>query len=102
MARPARLLEMMIRLRGAPRLTARELAEEFEVSQRTMQRDLQTLADLGVRLTATPGPGGGYTLARDSRMAPLTLTVDEALAVLLSYDAFTRYAQAPFTAKGEG
>lgn len=102
MARVARLLEMLIRLRGAPRLTAQELADEFGVSRRTMQRDLQTLADLGVRLAAAPGPGGGYTLAHDQRLAPLTLTVDEALGVLLSYDAFARYAQPPFAAEGAG
>jgi len=102
MTRAARLLEMMIRLRGAPRLTAQELADEFGVSRRTMQRDVQALADLGVRLVAAPGPGGGYTLARDQRLAPLALTVDEALGVLLSYDAFLRYAQAPFAAGDEG
>jgi predicted DNA-binding transcriptional regulator YafY len=102
MARAARLLEMLIRLRGAPRLTARELADEFGVSRRTMQRDLQALADLGVRLVAAPGPGGGYTLARDQRLAPLSLTVDEALGVLLSYDAFARFAQPPFVPESEG
>ena len=102
MARTARLLEMLIRLRGAPRRTARELADEFGVSRRTMQRDLQTLSDLGVRLVTAPGPGGGYILAREQRMAPLALTVDEALGVLLSYDAFSRYAQAPFVAENTG
>jgi predicted DNA-binding transcriptional regulator YafY len=102
MARAARLLEMLIRLRGAPRLTARQLADEFGVSRRTMQRDLQALAALGVRLVAAPGPGGGYTLARDQRLAPLSLTVDEALGVLLSYDAFARFAQPPFVPESEG
>ncbi len=102
MARAARLLEMLIKLRGAPRLTAQELADQFGVSRRTMQRDLQTLADLGVRLVASPGPGGGYTLAREQRLAPLTLTVDEALGVLLSYDAFTRQTQAPFAGEATG
>lgn len=100
MTRPARLLEMLIRLRGAPRLTAQELADEFGVSRRTMQRDLRDLAELGVRLVAAPGPGGGYVLARDQRLAPLTLSVDEALGVLLSYAAFAAYAQAPFGAEG--
>lgn len=100
MARAARLLEMLIRLRSAPRLTARELADEFEVSRRTMQRDLRVLADLGVRIAAAPGPGGGYSLARDQRLAPLALTVDEALGVLLSYDAFLGRTQVPFTDGG--
>ncbi len=53
-------------------------------------------------MSAAPGPGGGYTLAHDQRLAPLTLTVDEALGVLLSYDAFARYAQPPFAAEGAG
>jgi len=99
--RAARLLEMLIRLRGAPRFTAQELADEFGVSRRTMQRDLRALAELGIRLVAAPGPGGGYTLARDQRLAPLALTVDEALSVLLSYEAFARYAQPPFVVAGE-
>lgn len=99
MARAARLLELLIRLRASPRVTAQELAERFEVSRRTMLRDLRALADLGVPLVAVPGPGGGYMLARDQRLAPLALTVDEALGVLLSYEAFLRYAQSPFAAE---
>jgi predicted DNA-binding transcriptional regulator YafY len=99
MARAARLLELLIRLRATPRVTAQELADHFEVSRRTMLRDLQTLSDLGVPLVATPGPGGGYTLTRDQRLAPLALTADEALGVLLSYEAFLRYAQSPFAAE---
>ncbi len=100
--RAARLLEMLIRLRGTPRLTAQQWADEFGVSRRTMQRDLQALADLGVRLDATPGPGGGYMLAREQRLAPLTLSVDEALGVLLAYDAFLRSAGTPFAGGGAG
>jgi len=96
MARAARLLELLIRLRATPRVTAQELADHFEVSRRTMLRDLRTLSGLGVPLVAAPGPGGGYRLARDQRLAPLALTMDEALGVLLSYEAFLRDAPSPF------
>lgn len=96
MSRTARLLELLIRLRTAPRFTAGELAAEFGVSRRTMLRDLQTLSELGVPLIATPGPGGGYVLARNQRLTPLALTVDEALGILMSYEAFLKYAQSPF------
>jgi len=96
MARAARLLELLIRLRTTPRVTAQELADHFEVSRRTMLRDLRALSDLGVPLVAAPGPGGGYRLARDQRLVPLALTMDEALGVLLSYEAFLRYAPSPF------
>ncbi len=99
MGRASRLLELLIRLRATPRVTAQELADRFDVSRRTMLRDLRTLSDLGVPLVALPGPGGGYMLARDQRLTPLALTVEEALGVLLSYDAFLRYAQSPFAAE---
>ncbi len=96
MARAARLLELLIRLRTTPRVTAQELADHFEVSRRTMVRDLRTLSDLGVPLVAAPGPGGGYRLARDQRLTPLALTMGEALGLLLSYEAFLRDAPSPF------
>jgi predicted DNA-binding transcriptional regulator YafY len=96
MSRAARLVELLIRLRSSPRVTAQELADHFEVSRRTILRDLQVLSDLGVTFAASPGPGGGYTLSRDQRLAPLALTVNEALGLLMSYEAFLRYAQSPF------
>ena len=96
-ARATRLLELLIRLRATPSVTAQELADHFEVSRRTMLRDLRALTDLGVPLVATPGPGGGYALARDQRLVPLALTVGEALGLLMSYEAFLRYAQSPFS-----
>ncbi len=97
MSRTARLLELLIRLRARPRFTAQELADEFGVSRRTMLRDLSALSEMGIPLLSTPGPGGGYVLARDRRLAPLELSLDEALGVLMSYEAFLRYAQSPFS-----
>ncbi len=99
MVRTARLLELLITLGTRPRFTVGELAAEFGVSRRTMLRDLQTLSELGVPLAASPGPGGGYALVRDRRLLPLALTSDEALGVLLSYEAFLQWAQSPFAAQ---
>ena len=97
MSRTARLLELMIRLQTRPRFTAAELAEEFEVSRRTMQRDLAALSGMGVPLRSTPGPGGGYSLPRGGRRLSPSLTVDEALALIASYEALLRYPVHPFS-----
>ena len=99
MSQAARLLEVLIRLRDKPRFTVQELAVTLGVSRRTMLRDLHALSAMGVPLVATPGPGGGYALARDQRLPPLALTVEEALGMLMSYEAFLRYAQSPFAAE---
>ena len=98
MSRTARLLELMIRVQTKPRFTAAELAEEFEVSRRTMLRDLTALSRMGVPLRSTPGPGGGYSLPRGGRRLSPSLTVDEALGLIVSYEALLRaYPVLPFS-----
>lgn len=99
MSRTARLLELLIRVQTKPRFTSQELAEEFEVSRRTMLRDLQALSEMGVPLRSTPGPGGGYSLPRGGRRLSPSLTVDEALALIVSYEAFLRYSESPLSAQ---
>ena len=100
MSRAARLVELMVRVQARPRFTAAELAREFGVSRRTMQRDLATLSGMGVPLRSTPGPGGGYSLPRGGRRLSPPLTVDEALALIVSYEALLRYPAHPFSSEG--
>ena len=98
MSRTARLLELLIRVQTKPRFTAAGLAEEFGVSRRTMLRDLSALSAMGVPLRSTPGPGGGYSLPRGGRRLSPSLTVDEALALIASYEALLRsYPVHPFS-----
>lgn len=99
MSRTARLLELLIRVQTKPRFTAQELAEEFGVSRRTMLRDLAALSGMGVPLRSTPGPGGGYSLPRGGRRLSPSLTVDEALGLIVSYEALLRYSETPLSAQ---
>jgi predicted DNA-binding transcriptional regulator YafY len=99
-SRTARLLELLVRVQTKPRFTAAELAEEFGVSRRTMLRDLGALSEMGVPLRSTPGPGGGYSLPRGGRRLSPSLTVDEALALIVSYEALMRYPVSPFSSQG--
>jgi predicted DNA-binding transcriptional regulator YafY len=62
-------------------MRASELAERFEVTTRTIERDLLALQEAGVPIWAQPGPGGGYTLNTDATLPPLNLTAAEAAAV---------------------
>lgn len=100
MSRAARLLELMVRVQTRPRFTAAELAGEFGVSRRTILRDLATLSGMGVPLHSTPGPGGGYSLPRGGRRLSPSLTVDEALGLIVSYEALLRYPVHPFSSEG--
>jgi predicted DNA-binding transcriptional regulator YafY len=100
LSRAARLLELVVRVQAKPRFTAQELAEELGVSRRTMQRDLATLSGMGVPLRSTAGPGGGYSLPRGGRRLSPSLTVDEALGLIVSYEALLRYPAHPFAPEG--
>jgi predicted DNA-binding transcriptional regulator YafY len=96
-SRTARLLELLIRVQTKTRFTAQELAEEFGVSSRTILRDLRALSEMGVPLRSMPGPGGGYALPRGGRRLTPSLTVDEALGLIVSYEALLRYSVSPFS-----
>jgi predicted DNA-binding transcriptional regulator YafY len=67
--------------------TARELAERFEVSVRTIERDISALQQSGVPIWATPGPGGGYSVDPSMTMPPLNFSADEATAVAVALAA---------------
>ncbi len=86
MNRTDRLYALVEELRAiSPRpRSARWLAERFEVSSRTIERDLSALQHSGVPIWAEPGRTGGYCLDPSHTLAPLGFTVDEALAVTIS------------------
>jgi predicted DNA-binding transcriptional regulator YafY len=81
--RTDRLYALVEDLRAhAPRLVrATELAERFEVTTRTIERDLLALQEAGVPIWAQPGPGGGYSLNVEATLPPLNLTPAEAAAI---------------------
>lgn len=86
MNRIDRLYALVEELRAAgPRgRTAARLAEHFEVSVRTIERDLSALGQAGVPLATKQGRGGGYTLDRSMTLPPLNFTPREAAAVAVA------------------
>jgi len=84
--RTDRLYAMVEELRAvAPRTrTARWLARRFEISTRTVERDIGALQQSGVPIYAQTGRGGGYTLDRSRTLPPVNVTSGEALAVAVA------------------
>ena len=96
MNRTDRLYAVVEELRAvAPSVrTARWLADRFEVSLRTIERDISALQQAGVPIYATPGRRGGYALDESSTLPPVNFTPEEATAVALALD---RQAGGPFS-----
>ncbi|GAB3581955.1 YafY family protein [Amycolatopsis endophytica] len=95
MNRTDRLYALVEELRAvAPRpRSARWLAGRFEVSVRTVERDISALQQSGVPVYAEPGRTGGYCLDKARTLPPVNLTPDEAVAMAV---ALQRLEGTPF------
>ncbi|MFN8497599.1 MAG: YafY family protein [Anaerolineae bacterium] len=81
MNRTDRLLAITLELHAHRYTRAEDLAAQFEVSVRTIYRDVEALCEAGVPVVATPGYG--YSLAEGYFLTPVMLTADEAGMLLL-------------------
>jgi predicted DNA-binding transcriptional regulator YafY len=89
------LVEELRAVSPRPR-SARWLAGRFEVSARTVERDISALQQGGVPIYAEPGRTGGYCLDKARTLPPVNLTPGEAVAMALALHGL---AGTPFRAE---
>ena len=77
-----RLIGILSILLQRERVTAPELAEQFEVSRRTIQRDIEALGRAGIPISTAQGAGGGISIMEGYRVDRTVLTAPEMGAIL--------------------
>ena len=100
MNRIDRLTAILLLLQTGKR-SAAEIARHFEVSRRTIQRDIDALCEMGIPIVADLGVTGGYSLPPDYSLPPLALTLHEALLLSLALSSLSQLSATPFKQERE-
>src|SRR3954469_2814961 len=81
--RADRLVAILLMLQARGQVTAAEVAEELEVSERTARRDLEALGTAGLPIYSQQGRGGGWRLVGGGKTDLSGLNAAEARALFL-------------------
>jgi len=79
--RALRALEL---LQAEPGITASQLAEQLDVTDRAARRYVAILREAGIPVESTRGPYGGYRVGRGIRLPPLVFSAVEALGLVMA------------------
>src|SRR5215212_3089228 len=96
MNRLDRALGILLMLRSGAPIAAVDLARRFEVSPRTIYRDIEALGAAGVPVYAEMGRNGGFRLSEGYFLPPVMFSVREATALLLSSALLRRMRAMPY------
>lgn len=93
-----RLMGILTILLQQDKVTTPELAERFEVSRRTINRDVEDICRAGIPLVTVQGRGGGISIADGYKMDKALLTGEELQAVLAGLKGMDSISKTSYSA----
>ena len=78
-----RLVSIIMILLEKKRVSAQKLADTFEVSPRTIYRDIDTISMAGIPIRSTSGVGGGFEIMPDYKVDKKVFSADDLSALLM-------------------
>lgn len=79
-----RLLAITMMLINRKKISAKELADHFEVSVRTILRDLETINQAGIPVVSYQGANGGFGIIEEYKIDRNVLTPDEVISIVIA------------------
>ncbi|MDF2635100.1 MAG: DNA-binding protein [Pelosinus sp.] len=96
MEKAQRLMALIMTINRKHKFKVKDLANEFDVSQRTILRDMQELGEIGVPLYSEVGPHGGYQVLNNTILPLIEFTEQEVLSIFFAYQSLQMYESLPF------
>lgn len=94
-----RLIGIITILLQQEKITAPELAKRFEVSRRTINRDIEDICKAGIPLVTTQGYGGGISVVDGYKIDKTLFTGDELQTVLAALKGIDSVSKTSYLAK---
>ncbi len=94
-----RLIGIVMILLQQEKITAPELAKRFEVSRRTINRDIDDICRAGIPLITTQGHEGGISIADNYKVNKTFFTQEELQAVLTGLQGIDSVSKTPYSVK---
>lgn len=96
LSKAKRLLDILIFASTKKTFTAQEIADEFNISVRTVHRYILDLSDMGLPIYAEQGRNGGYKVLTSSMLPPILFTEEEAVSIFFAFQSLGYYRNLPF------
>ncbi|EJS73061.1 hypothetical protein ICY_04020 [Bacillus cereus BAG2X1-3] len=96
MSKVKRLLDILIFASAKKTFTAQEIADEFNISVRTVHRYILDLSDMGLPIYAEQGRNGGYKVLTNRVIPPILFTEEEAVSIFFAFQSLGYYRDLPF------
>ncbi len=88
LSKAKRLLDILIFASAKKAFTAQEIADEFNISVRTVHRYILDLSDMGLPIYAEQGRNGGYKVLTNRVIPPILFTEEEAVSIFFCLSIF--------------
>ncbi|RHN00822.1 helix-turn-helix transcriptional regulator [Dielma fastidiosa] len=101
MSKSKLLIDIWMYVNKVKDFTAQEIADEFQISKRTVQRYITDLYEMGVPIEGIQGKYGGYHIENNKLLPPICFSLEETASIIFTYSILNNYISNPYNIEVE-